>query len=81
MTVHLPCGKDTEAQGHDQSPSPVPASPLPSGSSAKAASVYSAPGFPGAPVAKPIHCAKVKMALADPPPPGPGAKGCGQGLQ
>lgn len=28
---------------------PVPASPLPSGSSAKAASVYSAPGFPGAP--------------------------------
>ena len=49
MTGHLPCGKDTEAQGHDQNPSPVPASPLPSGSSAKAASVYSAPGFPGAP--------------------------------
>lgn len=33
------------------------------------------------PVARPIHCAKVKMALADPPPPGLGAKGCRQGLQ
>ena len=48
MTGHLPWGEDTEALGHDQSPPPVPASPLPSGSSAKAASVCSAPGFPGA---------------------------------
>ena len=37
--------------------------------------------LPRSPAARPIHCAKAKTALADAPPPGPGAKGSGQGLQ
>lgn len=81
MTGHLPWGKDTEAQGHDQSPPPCPSQPTALRLQCQGCQCIFCSRLPRSPVARPIYCAKVKMALADPPPPGLGAKGCGQGLQ
>lgn len=81
VTGHLPWGKDTEAQGHDQSPPPCPSQPTALRLQCQGCQCIFCSRLPRSPVARPIYCAKVKMALADPPPPGLGAKGCGQGLQ